>query len=156
MSIFRSEEMKLYSIFISKDSLEEAINLIGEINCLHFLDLNYHEQIFNRNFSRMILKCEEIEKRILFIEEEAKRFGLQIYPPEEIKYFNQWVEDIKIQKKTDNTALLDLIYEELVSSENFLAEQIKKFREVFDITTRLCEKKNALYKAAALLSSRER
>ena len=64
--MFRSEPMQLYSISVSKDNAWEIFNVLGEINYLHFVDLNRKEQIFNRTYAGMIKRCEEAERRIKF------------------------------------------------------------------------------------------
>jgi V-type H+-transporting ATPase subunit a len=54
MGIFRSEDMSLYEITIPKDNAWEIMNELGNLNSLHFLDLNKEEQVFNLVYAASI------------------------------------------------------------------------------------------------------
>jgi V-type H+-transporting ATPase subunit a len=70
MGLFRSEDMDLYEITIPKDNAWEIMNKLGDIGCMHFINLNKEEQVFSLTFAPFIKRCEETEKRISFIEQE--------------------------------------------------------------------------------------
>lgn len=70
MGIFRSEDMSLYEITIPKDNAWEIMNELGNLNSLHLMDLNKEEQVFNLMYAPSIRRCEEVEKKIDFIEQE--------------------------------------------------------------------------------------
>lgn len=70
MGFFRSEDMALYEITIPKDNAWDIMNELGNLNCIHFIDLNKEEQVFNLQYASLVRRCEETEKKIGFIEEE--------------------------------------------------------------------------------------
>jgi len=82
-----SEEMALFSLLISKDNCWEIMNEIGKTSSLHFLDLNQSEPLFNRRFAGAIKRCDETERKIKFLEEEARRFGVTMIKPDKIDQF---------------------------------------------------------------------
>ncbi len=99
MGLFRSEEMGLFSITIDKDSAWEVMTEMGKLDCLHFLDLNRHEQIFNRTYANLIRRCDEAERRIRYIEHEARKFGLTLKKPRSVEQFLTDMEDLTKLKR---------------------------------------------------------
>jgi V-type H+-transporting ATPase subunit a len=76
--MFRSEEMALYSLDISKDDAWEVMNQLGKNSTLHFLDLNQREQSYNRAYASYIKRCDEAERRARYIEEQARKFRMPV------------------------------------------------------------------------------
>jgi len=62
MGLFRSEDMSLYEITIPKDNAWDIMNELGNLNCIHFMDLNKTEQVFNLEYAPLIKRWEETEK----------------------------------------------------------------------------------------------
>ena len=56
--------MSLYEISIPKDNAWDIMNELGNLNCLHFIDLNKNEQVFNLTFAGILKRCEDAERRI--------------------------------------------------------------------------------------------
>lgn len=56
--------MALYEISIPKDNAWDIMNELGNLNCLHFIDLNKNEQVFNLTYAGIIKRCEDSERRI--------------------------------------------------------------------------------------------
>lgn len=54
MGLFRSEDMSLYEITIPKDNAWDIMNELGNLNCIHFMDLNKTEQVFNLEYAPLI------------------------------------------------------------------------------------------------------
>lgn len=54
MGLLRSDPMSLYEITIPKDSAWEIMNELGKIDCMHFIDLNTHEQPFNLTYAHWV------------------------------------------------------------------------------------------------------
>lgn len=70
MGIFRSEDMSLYEISIAKDHYWEIMNELGKLECMHFVDLNEHEQPFNLYFASWVKRCDDTLRRISNMKEE--------------------------------------------------------------------------------------
>ena len=87
MGIFRSEDMFLYEITIPKDNAWDIMNELGNLNSLHFIDLNRNEQVFTLAYAPLIKRCEVTEKRIEFIESECERNGVEMIPPKNVEDF---------------------------------------------------------------------
>ena len=54
MSIFRSEDMNLLKLIMSKDQEYPIIDVIGQLEMAHFVNVNESEEIFTLPYSTMI------------------------------------------------------------------------------------------------------
>ena len=67
MGLFRSEDMYLYKFLIFKDNAYQVIRNLGSLNCAHFLDMNKNEQAFKLPYTQIIKRCEESERRLMYV-----------------------------------------------------------------------------------------
>ena len=58
MGLYRSEKMKLYQLTVPKDEAQAAMNAIGDIGCMHFLDLNKEDSAYGLPYTGSIKKIE--------------------------------------------------------------------------------------------------
>ena len=56
--------MTLYQIAIPKDDAWDVMNLLGNLNVAHFINLNKGEQPFNLPYANQIKRCEETERKL--------------------------------------------------------------------------------------------
>ena len=136
--------MELYSLFISKDNSWEIMNELGRMSALHFLDLNQNESIANRTYSSTIKRCDETERRIRFIEEEAKRLEASYRVPPSVDQFFEAMDAIKKSNVVLGSNLIDDYENELKDRENFLREQTKKLKEIQERKKYLLEHQQVL------------
>lgn len=57
--------MTLFQLRVPKDDAWDVMNLLGELDVAHFINLNKNEQPFNLPYANQIKRCEETERRIL-------------------------------------------------------------------------------------------
>ncbi|CAL9700963.1 unnamed protein product [Knipowitschia caucasica] len=69
--MFRSEDMCLVQIFLQSGSAYNCISELGELGILEFRDLNPDVNLFQRKFVNEIRRCEELEKRFEFLEQQV-------------------------------------------------------------------------------------
>ncbi|CAG2231135.1 ATP6N [Mytilus edulis] len=77
-SLFRSEEMSLCQIFLQSEAAYACISQLGELGLVQFKDLNPDVNAFQRKFVSEILRCDEMERRLRYIEKELKKEELKI------------------------------------------------------------------------------
>ena len=114
MGILRSEDMTLYEITIPKDNSWDIMNELGNLNSLHFLDLNKEEQVFNLQYAPFIRRCEEIEKKIEFIEDECQRHKVPMKHPKSVDDFLNKLNIMRRNKKKAS----NLFFEEIENDIN--------------------------------------
>jgi V-type H+-transporting ATPase subunit a len=76
MGFFRSEDMGYFSLDIPNESAWVVMHELGKLDAIHFIDLNSKETVFNRTFAQYIRRCDELERRIRYIESEQRRFKI--------------------------------------------------------------------------------
>ena len=62
--IFRSEDMQLYKVVMSKDNEYKVASLLGQLGCAHFIDMNEAEQVFNQAYVDRVKHCEEADRKL--------------------------------------------------------------------------------------------
>ena len=132
MGFFRSEDMSLYEITIPKDNCWDIMNELGNLNNMHFIDLNRDEQVFNLLYTPFIKRCEETEKKIEFIELECKRHGVPMYPPKSVDDFLNKLNTMRRIKKKSNNLFFEEIEKDIDAKEKFVQEQTRKEKDIFD------------------------
>ncbi|KAK7930082.1 hypothetical protein WMY93_006477 [Mugilogobius chulae] len=71
--MFRSEDICLVQIFLQSGSAYNCISELGELGLVEFRDLNPDVNLFQRKFVNEIRRCEELEKRFVFLEQQLSR-----------------------------------------------------------------------------------
>ncbi|PVD38770.1 hypothetical protein C0Q70_01393 [Pomacea canaliculata] len=79
MSIFRSEEMALCQLFLQSEAAYACVSELGEIGIVQFKDLNPNVNAFQRKFVNEIRRCEEMERKLRYVEKEIRKQKLNIY-----------------------------------------------------------------------------
>ncbi|KAG8522702.1 V-type proton ATPase 116 kDa subunit a isoform 3 [Galemys pyrenaicus] len=81
-SMFRSEEVALVQLFLPTAAAYTCVSQLGELGLMEFRDLNASVSAFQRRFVVDVRRCEELEKTFTFLQEEVRRAGLTLLPPE--------------------------------------------------------------------------
>ncbi|XP_059894874.1 V-type proton ATPase 116 kDa subunit a isoform X5 [Gadus macrocephalus] len=71
--LFRSEEMTLAQLFLQSEAAYCCVSELGEIGMVQFRDLNPDVNVFQRKFVNEVRRCEEMDRKLRFVEKEIKR-----------------------------------------------------------------------------------
>ncbi|XP_025831982.1 V-type proton ATPase 116 kDa subunit a isoform X2 [Agrilus planipennis] len=77
-AMFRSEEMALAQLFIQPEAAYFSISELGESGCVQFRDLNENVNAFQRKFVGEVRRCDEMERRLRYIETEVRKDNVPI------------------------------------------------------------------------------
>lgn len=77
-SIFRSEEMVLCQLFLSSEAAYNCVSELGEIGLVQFRDLNPDVNAFQRKFVHEVRRCDEMERKLRYLEKEVEKDKLPI------------------------------------------------------------------------------
>ncbi|XP_071108345.1 V-type proton ATPase 116 kDa subunit a1-like isoform X13 [Haliotis cracherodii] len=77
-TIFRSEEMSLCQLFLQSEAAYACVSELGELGLMQFKDLNHGVNAFQRKFVNEVRRCEEMERKLRYIEKEIKKEKLKI------------------------------------------------------------------------------
>lgn len=68
MGILRSEEIVHKKIRIPRENANTILNVLGDLDdAIEFIDLNKDNLEAKKNFASMIKRCDEMEKKILYV-----------------------------------------------------------------------------------------
>ncbi|XP_069125133.1 V-type proton ATPase 116 kDa subunit a1-like isoform X4 [Argopecten irradians] len=77
-ALFRSEEMNLCQIFLQSEAAYACVSELGELGLVQFKDLNPDVNAFQRKFVNEIMRCDEMERKLRYIEKELKKDEMKI------------------------------------------------------------------------------
>ncbi|KAB1251322.1 V-type proton ATPase 116 kDa subunit a isoform 3 [Camelus dromedarius] len=119
-SMFRSEEVVLVQLFLPTAAAYTCVSQLGELGLVEFRDLNASVSAFQRRFVVDVRRCEELEKTFMaiswwwplsdlplhpaFLQEEVRRAGLALPPPEGVLLAPPPRDLLRIQEETDRLA----------------------------------------------------
>uniref|UniRef100_A0A8C5KWT9 V-type proton ATPase subunit a n=1 Tax=Jaculus jaculus TaxID=51337 RepID=A0A8C5KWT9_JACJA len=103
-SMFRSEEVALVQLFLPTAAAYSCVSQLGELGLVEFRDLNASVSAFQRRFVVDVRRCEELEKTFTFLQEEVRRAGLVLSPPEGKLPAPPPRDLLRIQEETDRLA----------------------------------------------------
>ncbi|XP_041371566.1 V-type proton ATPase 116 kDa subunit a1-like [Gigantopelta aegis] len=75
-SMLRSEEMTLCQLFLQSEAAYACVSELGELGLVQFRDLNPDVNAFQRKFVNEIRRCEEMERKLRFLEKEIRKDGI--------------------------------------------------------------------------------
>ncbi|XP_048065209.1 V-type proton ATPase 116 kDa subunit a isoform X3 [Megalobrama amblycephala] len=76
--LFRSEEMTLAQLFLQSESAYCCVSELGEIGMVQFRDLNPDVNVFQRKFVNEVRRCEEMDRKLRFVEKEIKKANITV------------------------------------------------------------------------------
>lgn len=76
--MFRSEAMALCQMFIQPEAAYSTMAELGDSGCVQFRDLNAQVSAFQRKFVAEVRRCDELERKIRYIENELRKDDIKI------------------------------------------------------------------------------
>jgi len=86
-SWWRSESMTYVSIIFSEEAAASCIRELGVMGCIQFTDLNPELTPFQRRYVAFIKRCDEIERKIRYVNGEIKKMGVPVQPAGSVQSF---------------------------------------------------------------------
>ncbi|KAL1506096.1 hypothetical protein ABEB36_005524 [Hypothenemus hampei] len=133
-TMFRSEQMALAQLFIQPEAAYFAVSEIGENGCVQFRDLNKEVNVFQRKFVTEVRRCDELERKLRFIESEVKKDNVRIPDVSEIPKAPQPREIIDLEAHLEKTEgdIKELTENSVNLKSNFL--ELIELRHVLEKT----------------------
>ncbi|XP_055384766.1 V-type proton ATPase 116 kDa subunit a 1-like [Condylostylus longicornis] len=133
-SMFRSEQMALCQMFIQPEAAYASLSELGEIGIAQFRDLHDGENDFQRKYVTEVRRCDELERKIRYIEKEINKNEVVIPPittepkalqPNEVTNLEAHLEKIESE-------VIELSQNEISLKQNFL--ELKELACVLEST----------------------
>uniref|UniRef100_A0AC35UCS9 V-type proton ATPase subunit a n=1 Tax=Rhabditophanes sp. KR3021 TaxID=114890 RepID=A0AC35UCS9_9BILA len=71
--LYRSEEMCLTQLYLQSEAAYHCVAELGELGLVQFRDLNPDVNAFQRKFVTEVRRCDEMERKLRFLEREIKK-----------------------------------------------------------------------------------
>ena len=147
MGIFRSEDIYLWKVSMTKDSAYESMKGLGRLSWISFIDLNTNTQVFELPFSNELKRWNESLKNIDNIKEVCDRLQVSLKIPSTLNEYMIAKEGLKEDFQVSEHRLLDLIEKEVKEYDEFLSNQNKSLKEIKEDFNMLKEYREALIHA---------
>jgi len=72
-SLWRSEAMQLVQLFVQIEAAHATVDELGQLGVIQFRDLNPNVNAFHRNFVNEVKRCDEMERKLRFLEEQVMK-----------------------------------------------------------------------------------
>lgn len=155
-SLFRSEEMQLVQLFVQVEAAHDTVDELGKLGLVQFRDLNTEVSAFQRNFVNEVKRCEEMDRKLRFFDEQVKKEREEIIRDKQRDKEAQLllvtldsVEDVKVNTLNEletqfeelekellqmkgNQEMLNRNYAELVEMQHVLTKDGAFFAEMGD------------------------
>lgn len=133
-AMFRSEEMALCQLFIQPEAAYPSVSELGELGIAQFRDLNNDVNAFQRKFVNEVRRCDELERKLRYIEAEIVKDGVSVPEIDEIPKAPNPREIIDLEanlEKTENE-IMELSQNAVNLKLNFL--ELTEMRHVLEKT----------------------
>lgn len=77
-SLFQSAHMKLVQVIERNDAARTVVAELGERGIFQFRDMNSGMQFFKRTFSQEVRRCDEVCRKLLYLQRQLERAGVPI------------------------------------------------------------------------------
>ncbi|XP_011172894.1 V-type proton ATPase 116 kDa subunit a1 isoform X2 [Solenopsis invicta] len=142
-AMFRSEEMALCQLFIQPETAYLSVSELGETGTVQFRDLNSDLNYFQRKFVNEVRRCDELERKLRYIEAEVKKDGVPI--PDNLK---------ELPRAPNPRAIIDL-EAHLEKTENDILELSQNAVNLKSNYLELTELQHVLEKTQAFFTEEE-
>lgn len=140
MSLFRSEEMGLYTLRIAKDYAHEVMEALGWQAALHFIDANDKTKAKgNLPHMEIVKKCVEIHNIIEYLEGLCHKFHITLNDPTKSTVFVNDVRAGVLFKGKNSSAYFEETEQFLRDVNSFMRSQQEKSKEALNNHNKLLE-----------------
>ncbi|XP_070498169.1 V-type proton ATPase 116 kDa subunit a 1-like isoform X2 [Chironomus tepperi] len=154
-TLFRSEEITLCQMFIQPEAAYSSVSELGEIGAVQFRDLNGDVNAFQRKFVGEVRRCDEMQRKIRYVESEVKKDGVKIKDCEDIPRAPNPREIIDLEahlEKTENE-MMELSQNAVNLKTNYL--ELVELRHVLEKTQGFFYEEDVLGVGNSLMTQEE-
>ncbi|VDM07307.1 unnamed protein product [Wuchereria bancrofti] len=140
-SLYRSEEMCLAQLFLQTEAAYTCVAELGELGLVQFRDLNPDVSAFQRKFVNEVRRCDEMERKLRFLEREIKKDLIPMLDtgenpdapqPKEMIDLEATFDKLEneLQEVNQNEEMLKKNFSELMELKHILRKTQQFFEEV--------------------------
>jgi V-type H+-transporting ATPase subunit a len=140
-------------IRIPRDTAVEVMTELGKLDdAIEFIDLTKDDLEAKKNFSSMIRRCDEMEKRIGNFERITEQHNEKFVKYQTYKQFISDLEqDERLRDRKFGSTYYDLLEGEIFEDEKRIMELIESYTQISENLENLIEKKSVFDKSSQLV-----
>jgi len=92
---FRSDEVEYISVAIQEHCSHSVLSQLGRLGVIQFTDLNVEQTVFQRKFVREVQRCDGLERKLKYLEEQMVRFDIPANAQPDVEEFLDRLEGRK-------------------------------------------------------------
>ncbi|KAK3917376.1 V-type proton ATPase 116 kDa subunit a1 [Frankliniella fusca] len=148
-AMFRSEQMTLCQLFLQPEAAYTSVSALGEMGIAQFRDMNAEVNPFMRKFVSEVRRCDELERKLRYIEEEVRRDDVKIPDLEEAPTAPNPREiiDLEAHLEKTETEMLELSQNGVNLKSNF--KELKEMKYVLEKAQHFMSEECDLFTAAS-------
>lgn len=151
MSIFRSEDMHLYKIVLAKDNEKAIASILGSRSIAHFINLNEHEQAFNLPYVDLIKRCDDAERRLVYLTAKCEQFNIKLKAAESPEQLQHLISEIAKSRGKSKELLFDEVEQEIQRAEEFVKQQLERAGKMNEECNNLIEHYNVVKRSGKMV-----
>nr|CDJ92938.1 ATPase domain containing protein [Haemonchus contortus] len=128
-SLYRSEPMKLCEMILVRDATYDCVAELGKYGIVQFNDLNANKNIFQRTFVREVRRCEELERKLRFLERQVVECvpGIKLLPIDATAI--ETPSHFEINNLETQVGELELDFVSLNKNDSYIRKNLNEMRE---------------------------
>lgn len=142
--------MSYVSLIMSEEAAPACIRELGVLGCFQFVDLNPDLTPFQRRYVSFIKRCDEIERKIRYLNGEVKKMNIEVTTAGTVESF---VSETVKGDAASGAYVLEKMESELDVNEKQLVELTKYSNKLAEEYTQKVEYHNLLVKARKFLAA---
>jgi len=122
--------MSLFQLFLQNESAYQCVSELGELGIVQFRDLNPNATAFQRQFTREVRRCNDMERKLRYLESEIVKSDISIFKVDDLPAAPQPKEMIDLEATIDK---LDAELREIDANNDALKKNFHSLTEM-DLT----------------------
>lgn len=111
--------MTYVSLIISEEAAPACVRELGVLGCVQFTDLNPELTPFQRRYVSYVKRCDEIERKIRYLNTEVKKMSVPVQPAGSVDSF---IDNFQNQESSSGAYMLESLEQKLETYETQLIE----------------------------------
>jgi V-type H+-transporting ATPase subunit a len=139
-------------ILIPNEIVQDVMNELGGIEeAFEFIDLNKDIIESKKNFSKMISRCDEMEKIFIRFEKICQDHDLEVFKYQSFDLFkNELNRDLEIRQRKYRTSYFDLLENEINEDNKKIQDLLDSYEKIKETLEYLYEKRSVFEKTSQL------
>ena len=117
----------------------------------HFINLNAEEQVFKLKYADMVRRCDESERLVSFVLQQANFYGIEVHKADSINTLTEIARMVANEKQVAVETLFDTVEKDIETTQLFIKQQTEGSKQMKNESNHLIEYYTVLKKAGEMI-----